>query len=193
MLPSVLKSGQILTRIPHFGKVLTGLSKQRKQSKDTFHAHVYVKQCSCAKARSTDLTSMLISDSPAVAARQCSSWNKPRTQSFWGRQRSRSSFLSQLRCLTEPVFLFVVTRATNAGEKHNDSRGLPDSPKMSAKPCQHTHIFSEQYDKLLMTSTFIFCFISFYQYFFLTQSDNISFFDEIFLSNAAQEHFEKLL
>lgn len=44
MLPSFLKSDQILTRIPHFGEALTGLRMQRQQAKDTFHAHVYVKK-----------------------------------------------------------------------------------------------------------------------------------------------------
>lgn len=136
------------------------------------------------KARLTDLTSMLISDSPAVAARQCSSWSKPRTQSFWGRQRSRSSFLSQLRRLTEPVFLFVVTRTTNAGEKHNQTwtAGFSQSslwsllPKWVWNPVNtRTHTFSvssminDLWIPQLSFIPFHFIFI------FLTQSD-ISFF-----------------
>ena len=57
---------------------------------------------------------MLFCYSQAVAALRCSSWNKPRTQSFWGWQRSRSSFLSQFRRLSASVFLFGVTRAVNS-------------------------------------------------------------------------------
>lgn len=56
----------------------------------------------CTKTGPTDLTSMF-SDSPAVVAQQCSSWNKPRTQSFCGRQRSRSSFLSAQTSLGVPL------------------------------------------------------------------------------------------
>lgn len=50
MLTNFFKSGMILTRILYYGEVVTGLRKQRKQSKDMFHAHVYVKYCSCAKS-----------------------------------------------------------------------------------------------------------------------------------------------
>lgn len=32
------------------GEVVTGWREQRKQSKDMFHTHVYVKYCSCAKS-----------------------------------------------------------------------------------------------------------------------------------------------
>lgn len=122
------------------------------------------------KARSTDLTSMLISDSPAVAARQCSSWSKPRTQSFWGRQRSRSSFLSQLRRLTEPVFLFVVTRTTNAGEKHKDRRGLPDSPRRAFEV-----FFQNECETLSTHTTHTFSVSSMRNYSWIPQLSSISF------------------
>lgn len=72
-----------------------------------------------------DVSSLLILYSPAVAALQCSSWNKPRTQSFWGWQRSHSSFLSQCRRLSASVFLFVVTRPHNH-KAESDYCFIPD-------------------------------------------------------------------
>lgn len=69
---------------------------------------------------STVLTSMSMSYSLAVAALRCSSWNKPRTQSFWGWRRSHSSFLSPLRRLHCPSSCSAATRPTNTSEELRD-------------------------------------------------------------------------
>lgn len=67
------------------------------------------------------LTSMsIVSYSLAEAALRCSSWNKPRTQSFWGWRRSRSSFLSLLRRLHCPSSCSAATRPTNTSEELRD-------------------------------------------------------------------------
>lgn len=66
------------------------------------------------------LTSMSMSYSLAVAALRCSSWNKPRTQSFWGWRRSHSSFLSLLRRLHCPSSCSAATRLTNTSEEPRD-------------------------------------------------------------------------
>lgn len=66
------------------------------------------------------LTSMSMWHSLAAAALRCSSWNKPRTQSFWGWRRSHSSFLSLLRRLHCRSSCSVATRPTNTSEELRD-------------------------------------------------------------------------
>lgn len=60
-----------------------------------------------------------------VAALQCSSWNKPRTQSFWGWRIGHSSFLSQFRRLFATVFLFSSAQwQTPAGNERQSDHCL---------------------------------------------------------------------
>lgn len=98
------------------------------------------------KSGSTHLTSMLFSYSPAVAAQQCSSWNKPRIQSFCGQQRSRSSFLSAQTFLSVrlPVCRYQnrkcrrETRQTQTARFSQPSL-LESSLKMTVGTHTHTH------------------------------------------------------
>lgn len=70
--------------------------------------------------------------SQAAAALRCSSWNKPRTQSFWGWRRSRSSFLCLLRRLLPSVFLFGGDQ--NKKKKHTHRQGTERSQPAGLNP-----------------------------------------------------------
>lgn len=93
------------------------LLRTETPSKTHFIPTSTLNKAATSKPESINFSSMLILYSQAVAALQCSSWSKPRTQSFWGWRRSHSSFLSQFRRLSASVFLFSVTRATNTRRK----------------------------------------------------------------------------
>lgn len=81
------------------------------------------------------LTPMSVSYSLAVAALRCSSWNKPRTQSFWGWRRSHSSFLSLLRRLHCLSSCSAATRPINTSEELRDvNRWLIPSGTVGTRP-----------------------------------------------------------
>lgn len=96
--------------------------------------------------------------SQAVAALRCSSWNKPRTQSFWGWRRSHSSFLCLLRRLCRVSSCLVATRKKKNTKKHRQKhphtgkelRGV-NPPAYIPGDCWHKNTPNAESRKLLFT------------------------------------------